>query len=479
MRRYVYLIVFTLVITLSFGESELYFDDIQFNQYSEIQKNSDSLRVVQAVKVTTLDPIYMKDQYSIRTVNYLYDTLFIHNTDGDVVSNLVEAWDWKDERLLELEIKDNIYFHNGDKMLAVDVKNSLDRMLGNGVFKDFFNDIQNIKVLSERKLEIKLKGRNNLFLSMLTYYMCSITKVVDGEIYGTGPYKLDKITNKEIILSKNEDYFEEYNGADQIKILSEVSDRKRALLYFNDAVDVVLDITPKQIEEWKKEGIIDKSIVADKNKELDTIAIIFGKKNRYFEKREIRENISEVIDRDEVIKNIFIEKAATTFFPETLFEANLSLLKKNINSEKTIKNTNLQGKEIEITVLNDDLSLKIANNLKNQLAKKGIKTVISPYQQEAYLMKIESQDYEIAVYNIIFDERYLMYNLGKVIAHDIGDKGVYNATLPFLEILKDEREELDRDKIYDKIVYLISKDIPYIPLIHRKRVSIEREKASI
>lgn len=479
LRRYVYLIVFTLVITLSFGESELYFDDIQFNQYSEIQKNSDSLRVVQAVKVTTLDPIYMKDQYSIRTVNYLYDTLFIHNTDGDVVSNLVEAWDWKDERLLELEIKDNIYFHNGDKMLAVDVKNSLDRMLGNGVFKDFFNDIQNIKVLSERKLEIKLKGRNNLFLSMLTYYMCSITKVVDGEIYGTGPYKLDKITNKEIILSKNEDYFEEYNGADQIKILSEVSDRKRALLYFNDAVDVVLDITPKQIEEWKKEGIIDKSIVADKNKELDTIAIIFGKKNRYFEKREIRENISEVIDRDEVIKNIFTEKAATTFFPETLFEANLSLLKENINSEKTIKNTNLQGKEIEITVLNDDLSLKIANNLKNQLAKKGIKTVISPYQQEAYLMKIESQDYEIAVYNIIFDERYLMYNLGKVIAHDIGDKGVYNATLPFLEILKDEREESDRDKIYDKIVYLISKDIPYIPLIHRKRVSIEREKASI
>lgn len=479
LRRYIYLVIFTLAITLLFGESELYFDDVQFDQYSEIQKNSDSLRVVQAVKVTTLDPIYMKDQYSIRTVNYLYDTLFIYSANGDVVSNLVETWEWKDERLLELEIKDDIYFHNGDKMLASDVKNSLDRMLVNGVFKDFFNDIQNIKIISERKLEIKLKGRNNLFLSMLTYYMCSITKVVEGEIYGTGPYKLDKITNKEIVLSKNETYFKEYSGANQIKILSEVSDRKRALLYFNDAVDVVLDITPKQIEKWKKERIIDRSIVLDKSKELDTIAIIFGKKNRYFEKREIRKNISEMIDRDEMIRNIFVEKAATTFFPETLFEANLSLLKKNINSEKTIKNTNLDGKEIEITVLNDDLSLKIANNLKNQLAKKGIKAVVSPYQQEAYLMKIENQDYEIAVYNIIFDERYFIYNLGRVIAHDIGDKSMYNATLPFLEILKDEREKMDRDKIYDKIVYLISKDIPYIPLIHRERVSIERERTNI
>lgn len=125
-------------MTLSFGESELYFDDLQFNQYSEIESaDNESLRVVQAVKVATLDPIYMKDQYSIRMVNYLYDTLFIYNANGDVVSNLVEAWDWKDDRLLELEIKDNIYFHNGDKMLAVDVKKSLDRMLSSGVFKDF------------------------------------------------------------------------------------------------------------------------------------------------------------------------------------------------------------------------------------------------------------------------------------------------------------------------------------------------------
>ncbi|MGL5426712.1 MAG: ABC transporter substrate-binding protein, partial [Cetobacterium sp.] len=308
MRRYVYLILFTLVMTLSFGESELYFDDLQFNQYSEIESaDNESLRVVQAVKVATLDPIYMKDQYSIRMVNYLYDTLFIYNANGDVVSNLVEAWDWKDDRLLELEIKDNIYFHNGDKMLAVDVKKSLDRMLSNGVFKDFFNDIQNVKVLSETKLEIKLKGRNNLFLSMLTYYMCSITKEVDGKIYGTGPYKIDKITNKEIVLLKNQNYFKKNNGRNKIEILSEVSDRKRALLYFNDAADVVLDITPKQIDEWKEEGIIDKSVISDGNKELDTIAIIFGKRNKIFERRDVRESINELIDRDELIENIFEE----------------------------------------------------------------------------------------------------------------------------------------------------------------------------
>ena len=477
------MILFVLVTALSFGEAELYFDDIQFDEYSgEVERQSienNTLKIVQAVKVATLDPIYMKDQYSIRTVNYLYDTLFVYDTNDKVVSNLIETWNWKDDRLLELKIRDGVYFHNGDKMLAVDVKNSFDRMLTNGIFKDFFNDIQNIRVISERELEIKLKARNNLFLSMLTYYMCSITKVVDGKIYGTGPYKLDKITNKELFLSKNQSYFKNYKGANEIEILSEVSDRKRALLYFNDAVDVVLDITPKQIDEWKKEGIIDKSVVLEENKELDTIAIIFGKRNKTFENRKTREVLNKIINRDELIKNIFTEKAARTFFPESLFEAKLSLIKKSEGVEiETIENE-LIKKEIEITVLNDDLSLKIANNLEIQLEKKGIKAIVSPYQQEAYLMKMENQDYEIAIYNIIFDERYLIYNLGRVMVHDIGDKGMYNATLPFVEILKDERQKVDRDKIYDKIVSLISKNIPYIPLIHRERVSIERERINI
>ena len=94
-------------------------------------------------------------------------------------------------------------------------------------------------------------------------------------------------------------------------------------------------------------------------------------------------------------------------------------------------------------------------------------------------MKLENQDYEIAIYSVLFDEKHLVYNLGKVMVHDIGDQDMYNASLPFLEILKDEEEKENRDKIYDKIVFLISKNIPYIPLIHREKIAVENGKSNI
>ncbi|MGL5089202.1 MAG: ABC transporter substrate-binding protein [Cetobacterium sp.] len=477
MRKHLCLILFALTIVLSFGESTLDFDIVQLDEYSELEKQQeDSLRIVQAIKVSSVDPIFMKDQNSIRTMKYLYDTLFIYNDKNEIVSNLVETWIWKGDRVLEIELKKDIFFHNGDKMLAIDVKNSLDRLLEKGVFKDFFNDIQSVKVISSSAVEIKLKRRNHLFLSMLTYYMCSITKEVENKIYGTGPYSLKKITNKEVVLIKNKNYFKENTGPKKIQILSEISDRKRALLYFNDDADVVLDITPKQIENWQKEGILGKDAEVKDIDELDTVAIMFGQKNKTFEKRKAREAFASLVNRDEVVENVFFEKSAKNFFPENLFKAELSKIKNSSTKDSELKQFKLLNNEIELITLNDDQSLKVGNELKKMLEKKGISIKIVPYQKEAYLMKIEKQDYELAVYNIIFDKKYLIYNLGKVISNDIGDKDMYNAMLPFLEILKEEIEITSRDKIYDNIVYLISKDTPYIPLVHRKKVSIETKK---
>lgn len=485
MKRYLCLILFTLAVTLAFGDVDSYLEEIQLSEYNNLNKDNmggsgdDEIKIVQAVKVATVDPILMKDQYSIRVADYLYDTLFDYDEKGEVVPNLVEKWSWKDDRVLELKLREDIYFQNGDKMLAQDVKESFGRMLENGTFKDFFSDIQNIKIIDTGTLEIKLKGKNSLFLSMLTYYMCSITKYDNGVIYGTGPYKLDKITNKEVVLSKNSGYFKENRGPAKIEILSEVSDRKRALLYFNEVVDVVLDLSSRQIEELQKEGLIDKNITLKKTKELDTIAIIFGNKNKVFSDRKNRQIIDEIIDRDKILEKVFNEKSVDTFFPKSLFEPKLSVVRKNGFSEEELDKSNIKDKVIEITVLNNDTSIKIANNLKEQLESKGIMVEVVPYQQEAYLMKMEKQDYEIAIYNILFNEKHLVYNLGKVMVHDIGDQDMYNATLPFLEILKDEEEKENRDKIYDKIVFLMSKNTPYIPLIHRKKIAVENEKSNI
>ncbi|MGL4868268.1 MAG: ABC transporter substrate-binding protein, partial [Cetobacterium sp.] len=306
MKKYIYLILFIFKVGLSLSQSTLDFDTIQLDEYSGDKKiKNDKIKIVQAIKVSTVDPIFIKDQYSVRVVPYLYDTLFTYNDKGEVVPNLVDTWIWKDDRILELKLKENIQFSNGEELLAIDVKKSIERMLEQGIFKDFFSDIEAVKVISEKSLEIKLKRKNKMFLSMLTYYMCSITKNIDGNLYGTGPYTMEKITNKSISLSRNDTHLKIYDRPKKIEILAEISERKRAILYFNEDVDVVLDATSKRISDWKKEGLINKNIIIQKEKELDTVEIIFGNKGKVFERRNVRKMILSLINRGELIKDIF------------------------------------------------------------------------------------------------------------------------------------------------------------------------------
>lgn len=139
MKRYLCLILFTLTMILSFGEVEASLEETLFNEYNEDNVNNSyaEVKIVQAIKVATVDPILMKDQYSIRVVDYLYDTLFNYDEKGEIIPNLVESWSWKDDRVLEFKLRKDIYFQNGDKMLAEDVKKSLERMLESSIFKSF------------------------------------------------------------------------------------------------------------------------------------------------------------------------------------------------------------------------------------------------------------------------------------------------------------------------------------------------------
>lgn len=482
MKRYIYTILFILTTTLSFADFNLELEELQFGEYEISNTNkSELLRIVQSGKVATVDPILMKDQYSIRVKNYLYDTLFIYNELGEIIPNLVENWKWRDDTILELNIKSDVYFHNGDKMTAFDVENSLNRMLEEGVFKDLFNDIQSIKVVDDKIIEIKLKGRNNLFLSMLTYYMNSIVKIDDGKLYGTGPYKLDKLTNREVVLIKNENYFKENNGPKKIEIIAEISDRRKAILYFNEDVDVILDITSNQVELWKKEGLLNNNILYGQKQELDTVSLIFGDNNSIFKKRKNRELIKDLLNREKMVEKIFKQKVSNSYFPEVLFKPNLSLIsnEKSLTLKEDISKSELKDQVIEIMTLNEDISIRVANELKEQLKEYDIEAEVIPYQQEAYHMKMENKDYQIAVYNILFDENYPVYNLGKIMKHDIGDIDMYNAILPFIEILKDEDKETNREKIYDRIVQLISRSTPYIPLIHRRKIVVGNEKIQL
>lgn len=480
LRNKIYLFIFLICTAFSFGSTHNKLDSIPLGEYQYIENtNDDNLRIVQAVKVSSVDPIKAKDQYSTRVIEKMYDTLFEYNKEGKIEPHLVKEWNWLDDRTLSLKLKDNVYFHNGEKMTAQDVKESFERMISQGVFKDLFDDIENIKIVNNKELNFKLKGKNNLFIPMLTYQMSSIIKEKNGKIIGTGPYILEKINNKEVVLKKNNNYFLENKGAKKITLIFEGSERRRIISFFNESVDGVADITNKNIIQARKEGLIPDEVLQLEGKNINTITLMFGKKNKIFATRESREAIEEAIDRKALAKETLGISEVTTFFPKEFFNAKLSKIKESFNISKSrseIKKLGLNKIPMELTILNDSTSLELAKKIKKQLLNVGITINIVPYQQEAYLMKIESKEYELSLYDIVTNSNYQLYNLGRILLYDIQDVDMYNAIKPFINIMKNEQKEENREKVYDKIVYLISKNIPYIPLAHNKNLIIGNEK---
>ena len=160
-------------------------------------------------------------------------------------------------------------------------------------------------------------------------------------------------------------------------------------------------------------------------------------------------------------------------------KANLSRTDKNYDLNKVkneLKESGLEDKEINIMLLNSEHNMKIAEKVKKNLEKLGLKVNIYPHNLISFYQKLYSRNYDIALYNINISGMYPILSLEKIILSDIGDKEVAGALLPFLELIKKENNPQKANKIFDKVLSLIQKNNLYIPIEHRATYYLGEEK---
>ncbi|MFN4150913.1 MAG: ABC transporter substrate-binding protein, partial [Candidatus Sericytochromatia bacterium] len=200
--------------------------------------------------VNNLDPIYSDDPNVANVVKNIYSTLVTYRTEknavgqsySDIVPLIVEDWNISsDRKVYNFKIKKNIYFHNGRKCTAYDVKHTFERLANPSVLPKSFSwifrdmpikglakfqkdkmknnpkaDLEGVKVLDDGLLQITLDKATPLFLKELTLPIFSIIakEEIDkwGPDYGvrpvgTGPYKLENLIPEELVLEKNKEYF--------------------------------------------------------------------------------------------------------------------------------------------------------------------------------------------------------------------------------------------------------------------------------
>lgn len=168
----------------------------------------------------TLDPHLTTDATSAEYIVEIFSGLVTISPDLDIVPDLAESWEISpDGTVYTFRLRDDATFHDGRPVTAEDFKWSLERAADPGTFSPVADtylgdivgvkeklggrseEIQGVRVIDDRTLEITIDGPKTFFLAKLTYPTAFVLDRENveggGPIWfenpnGTGPFMLEE-----------------------------------------------------------------------------------------------------------------------------------------------------------------------------------------------------------------------------------------------------------------------------------------------
>jgi ABC-type transport system substrate-binding protein/methyl-accepting chemotaxis protein len=168
-----------------------------------------------------LDPLFVIQLQLAEVSASLYSTL-VRLEDGMLVPDLAESWESDPTgRRYRFSLKRGVVFTDGVQLTAAHVKEHLQRLLDPtsrapdaALFKDIAGakaflsgeakDVAGIEVLDSHTLDIRLEEPRAFFLRLLALPSTGVTRVVQGRVVGTGPFRIDDASSStSLVLERN------------------------------------------------------------------------------------------------------------------------------------------------------------------------------------------------------------------------------------------------------------------------------------
>lgn len=186
----------------------------------------DAIVVIQKSEPSTLDPCFSGTIVEGNIMDLIFDPLTTFNEENEVVGAVAESWEVSDDgQVWTLNLRDDIYFSDGEQLTADDVKYTIDRTLdpatmssGNYLWVLDGISYESCKVINDFTIEITTSQpcfivptyfADNLYVLPEHYYSSIDTTKSQTEPMGSGPYVLESwnTANSIITLKKNPDYW--------------------------------------------------------------------------------------------------------------------------------------------------------------------------------------------------------------------------------------------------------------------------------
>lgn len=336
--------------------------------------------------LATMDP-----QSSNRASNWMvqrliFDKLVHENPDGTVEPRLATSWEFLDDVTLEMKLRDDVFFTNGDQFTAKDVLFTIQRGLANPISASTFKyfDAEASEIVDDFTIRLKFTNPYAAVFNTLSggrggiVSKKAVEELGDAEFarnpVGSGFYKLDSwASGSEIRLVRNEDHWGEPAKTKNIvfKIIPEAANRVIELE--TGGVDIIYEVNGIDVDRVNDlEGAHIE--IADSNRYM---LITFSMQDEITMNKDLRYALSYAFDKEALVEAIYSGTAnpATGMYPSNVFAfKEFGVMPFDLDKAKEYmeKAGFPNGVKLKFNYEDREVDRKIAEALQNMWGKIGV-----------------------------------------------------------------------------------------------------------
>lgn len=454
-----------------------------------------------------LDPLTLKDTDSWLLRLLIYEPLIYTTPDFKLTPGLAVSWEVQDGgKKYVFRLREGVRFHDGTPFTADAVKQAFERSLQEmrenqqGSFP-----VEKIEVLDERTVAFFLSRPWAPFLRVISSYKCVIPSPAayaqDGTFVkpiGTGPFKVEKATPEEVILVKNEAY---WNGAPKLQqvVVKAIPDHSaRVAALEAGEIDVIgadmAGIPFETISHLEKSGKF--KVIKKAGPKIELLGI--NSRRPALEDVRVRQAICCAVDRQALVESILYgygvpAKGPIGYSAEIPwcdpsipgYDYDLKKAKellqaagyKDADGDGIVEK---DGKPLRLSLVFSNLRpywKPLAEILQSQLSKAGMAVELKMVEWGVFQKVARAKDFDLAIYpNYGKDPMdpylyFLMFFTSKGSDSLIQDPQLDELTYAHLRII----DETERQKIYNQMQQRVMELAPAAFLYHPMRVVVMKK----
>lgn len=456
----------------------------------------------------TINPVISKDESIYHLNKLIYESLVDLDESLQAVPLLAESWSYENDGYeLVFNLRTNVQWHNGTPFHANDVVFTIDTFLNNkkyapSPYKAYLANVKKAEIIDSNTVRITFNNNYDNSIEHFIFPILSEAYVSSlGNVYektsgylpvGTGRYVIEEIEKlKYIKLKGNDQYWGKEKPLNNLTFKIVPSPEESiGLLEIND-----IHIAYSHSTDWEK-YLEDKTLSIHEyvSNELEFIGFNFN--NEILGDRRIRQAICYAIDREEIVKHIYLGAAVTSnslYFPDYLDDGNSLLSNYNYEPDEAkalLKEAGYEDRNND-AILEDldgnNLSLNILVNSENKnrmdsaiiitksLDKIGILANIIYIGFEEYTQLINKGEFDMYLggwrVSPLMDFRFALHS-----AYD-NPIGYNNDYLDYL-LVDLQRNHTDEEKkaLLTEAKNILNQDLPYYTLLYKKYGAISTKE---